>query len=234
MADAKATYEGANRLLAALPRRDYRRLAAALEPVALNRGEVLAEAGEAIRSVYFLEGGLVSVLLPLEGKKVAEVAVIGREGMVGLPALLGADSYPHRAVVHVPGSALRLPAKALRDGVRRHPALGEGLLRYAAAFFVQVSQSAVCNCLHRVQQRYCRWLLLAHDRVGSPLPLTLRYLALMLTVRLASVSEATHALVRARLIRYRRGQLDILDRPGLEAAACTCYRRIQDYFGQEP
>jgi CRP-like cAMP-binding protein len=233
MADAKAAYEGENRLLAALPRRDYRRLAAALEPVALNQGEALVEAGEPIRSVYFLEGGLVEVLLPLEGKKVAEVAIIGREGMVGLPVLLGADSYPHRAVVRVPGSALRLSAEAFRDAVRRRPALSEGLLRYAAAFFVQASQSAVCNCLHRVQQRYCRWLL-AHDRVGSPLPLTLRYLALMLTVRLASVSEATRALVRARLIRYRRGQLDILDRPGLEAAACTCYRRIQDYFGQQP
>jgi len=235
MADASAVPGGANRLLAALPRRDYRRLAAGLEPVALNQGEVLFEAGEPIRAVYFPNGGLVSVLVPLGGEKVAEVAVVGREGMVGLPVFLGADAHPHRAIVQAPRSALRLPAEALRAAVRRSPALGERLLRYADAFLVQVSQSAVCNCLHPVPKRYCRWLLMAHDRVGSDrLPFTQKLLALMLTVRLASVSEATGSLERAGLIRYRRGELHILDRPGLEAAACGCYRLIQDYCAHLP
>jgi hypothetical protein len=126
-------------------------------------------------------------------------------------------------------------AEALRTAARRSAALSELLLRYADAFLVQVSQSAVCNCLHPVPKRYSRWLLMAHDRLGSDrLPLTLKFLALMLTVRLASVSEATSALQRAGLIRYRRGELHIIDRPGLEAASCGCYRLIQDYFARLP
>jgi CRP-like cAMP-binding protein len=235
MANTNLASEGANRLLAALPRRDYRKLAGDLEPVALNHGEALFEAGQPIRSVYFPDGGLVSVLIPLEGEKVAEVAVVGREGMVGLPVFLGVDVHPHRAIVQAPGSALRLPAEAFRAAVRGSPALAERLLRYADAFLVQVSQSAVCNCLHPVPKRYCRWLLMAQDRLGSDrLPFTQTFLALMLTVRLASVSEATGALERAGLIRYRRGELHILDRPGLEAASCGCYRLIQDYFAHLP
>jgi CRP-like cAMP-binding protein len=231
MANPIVARSGTNGLLAALPQRDFQKLADDLEPVALNHGDVLFEAGQAIRSVYFLDGGLVSILVPLERNKVAEVAVIGREGIVGLPAFLGADAHPHRAIVQAPGSAMRLSSGTLRAAVRRSPALSERLLRYADAFLVQVSQSAVCNCLHPVPKRYCRWLLMAQDRVGSDqLPFTQKFLALMLTVRLASVSEATGALERAGLIRYRRGELRILDRPGLEAAACDCYWHIQDYF----
>jgi len=235
MANTKVAPGGTNRLLAALPRRDYRKLAEDLERVALNHGEALFEAGQRIRSVYFPDGGLVSILVPLEADKVTEVAVVGREGMVGLPVFLGADAHPHRAIVQAPGSALRLPAEALRAAVRSSPALAKQLLRYADAFLVQVSQSAVCNCLHSVPKRYCRWLLMAHDRLGTDrLPLTQKILALMLTVRLASVSEATGTLERAGLIRYRRGELHILDRSGLETAACGCYRLIQDYYAHLP
>jgi CRP-like cAMP-binding protein len=235
MAGANVPPGTGNQLLAALPRRDYQRLAAGLEPVALRHGEVLFEAGQPIRSVYFPEGGLVSILAPLEGDKVAEVAVVGREGVVGLPVFLGADVYPNRAVVLIPGSAQRLPAEAFRAAARRSAALGERLLRYADAFLVQVSLAGVCNCLHPVPKRYCRWLLMAHDRADSDrLPLTQKYLALMLTLRRASVSEATTALERAGLIRYRRGEVHILDRPALEAAACGCYRQIQDYFAEQP
>jgi CRP-like cAMP-binding protein len=235
MANANVPPQTTNGLLASLPGRAYRRLADDLEPVALNHGETLYEAGEPIRSVYFPDGGLVSVLAPLEGDKVAEIAIIGREGVVGLPVFLGADASPFRTIVQAPGPALRLPAAALRDAARRSAALGEQLLRYADAFLVQVGLSAVCNCLHPVPKRYCRWLLMAHDRVGSDrLPFTQTFLALMLTVRLASVSEATSALEDAGLIRYRRGELHILDRPGLEAAACGCYRLIRDYFTHLP
>lgn len=227
--------EGGNRLLAALPARVYRQLAAEFEPVVFNPGDLLFEQGQPIRSVYFPDGGLVSILLPVEGDKVTEVAVVGREGIVGLPVFLGADAYPHRAVAQARGSALRLPAGAFRANVRRNAPLSELLMRYTDAFLVQVSQSAVCNCLHPVPKRYTRWLLMAHDRLGSDrLPLTLKLLSLMLTVRLASISQATSALERAGLIRYRRGELHILDRPGLEAAACDCYRLIQDYFARMP
>lgn len=232
MADAR---EIGNRLLAALPRRDYRQLAAALEPVDLNPGQVLFEADELIRYVYFLEGGLVSILVPLEVGKVAEVAIVGREGVVGLPAFLGAKAHPHRAVVQARGAAWRMPAGSLRAAVRRSAALDEQMLRYADAFLVEVSQSAVCNCLHSVPKRYCRWLLMSQDRLGlDRLPFTQKFLALVLTVRLATVSEATTTLEQAGLIRHRRGELHVLDRPGLEAAACDCYRIIQDYFSRLP
>lgn len=227
MADESESSGTANRLLAAMPRADYRRLAARLESVALTHEQVLFEAEEPLRFVYFLDGGLVSILAPLEGDKVAEVALVGKEGMVGMPVLLGADTHPHRAVVQASGSALRMPAKALRAVVRSSRSLGERLLRYADAFLVQVSHSAVCNCLHPLPKRYCRWLLMAHDRLGSDrLPFTQKLLARLLTVRLASLSETTGVLQRAGLIRYRRGEVLILDRPGLEAAACGCYRRI--------
>jgi CRP-like cAMP-binding protein len=235
MTDAKVAPGGGNRLLAALPAQDYRHLAGHLEPVVLHPGKVLFEAWEPIRWVHFLDGGLVSILAPLEGEKVTEVAVVGREGMVGLPVFLGADSHPHRGIVQAPGSALRLPAQALPAAVTRSPALGELLLRYADAFLVQVSQSVVCRSLHPLPKRYCRWLLMAHDRLGSDrLPFSQKCPAQLLTVRLAGISEATSSLERAGLIRYRRGELHILDRPGLEAASCGCYRLLHDYFARLP
>src|SRR5579871_4670508 len=132
--------DGGNRLLAALPPRVRRWLADDLKAAVLNHGEILFEAGEPIRSVYFPDGGLVSVLVPVEGGKAAEVAVVGREGVVGLPVFLGAHAYPHQAVVQAPGSAWRLPAAALRGAARRSAALGDQLLRYTDAFLIQVSQ----------------------------------------------------------------------------------------------
>ena len=224
-----------NWVLAALPERQYRQLLPGLEPVIFERDEVLFEAGQPIPHVYFPCGGLVSLLAPVEGDKVAEVAVVGKEGVVGLPAFLGGGTSTLRALVQGPGPALRGRTADFRDRARRNPALNDRLLRYADAFLVQVAQSAVCNCLHPVPKRYCRWLLMAHDRVGSDrLPFTQKHLALMLTVRLASISEATGSLERAGLIHYRRGEFHILDRPGLEAAACGCYRLIHDYFARLP
>ncbi len=224
-----------NWVLSALPDRQYRQLLPGLEPVALRRDEILFEVGEPIPHVYFPCGGLVSILAPLERDKVTEVAVVGKEGVVGLPVCLGGSVSTLRAFVQVPGPALRGRAADFRGRILRSPALTERLLRYAEAFLVQVSQSAVCNCLHPVPQRYCRWLLMAQDRVGSDLlPFTQKFLALMLTVRLATVSEATAGLQRAGLIHYRRGELRILDRPGLEAACCPCYRVITDHFGRLP
>jgi CRP-like cAMP-binding protein len=233
MAETTVPSGEANQLLAALPAAAYRRLTPDLEQVALSQGQVLFETGKPLRAVYFPDSGLVSVLVPFDGAKVAEVAVVGREGMVGLPAFFGADVHPHRVTVQAAGSARRLPIEAFRVVVRRTPPLADRLLHYADSFLVQTSLSAACNCLHPVPKRYCRWLLMAHDRLGSDrLPFTLKLLATMLTVRLATVSEVTTALERARLVRYRRGELQILDRPGLEATACNCYRLIRDYFGR--
>lgn len=223
----------ANRILDALPPRLYRKLSPALEAIDLTCGQVLHEAGEVIRHVYFPCGGLVALLTPLSGTRAAEVAVVGREGFVGLSVLLGADISPHRAVVQSPGRALRIEAARLRTAADRSRGLSAHLLRYADAFLVQVSQSAVCNGFHTVQKRYCRWLLLAHDRVeADDLPFTHKSLALMLAVRLASVSEVAGALQRAGLIDYRRGEVRIrvTDRQGLEGSCCDCYRVIKNRF----
>jgi CRP-like cAMP-binding protein len=221
----------ANWALASLPRRDYERLSPGLEPVSLHFGEVLHDAGRPILHVYFPRGGLVSLLATEDGGRQAEVAMVGNEGMVGLPLLLGNEVAPHRALVQGAGPAWRMRADLFRSRARPHAALTRLLLRYADAFLVQVSQSAVCDHLHPVPKRLCRWLLLAQDRLGSDrLPFTQQFMADILAVRLASVSEAARPLQQAGIIHYNRGDLRILDRPGLERACCGCYRVIKERF----
>jgi CRP-like cAMP-binding protein len=221
----------ANWALASLPRGDYEQLLPSLEPVPLNFGEVLHEAGQRVPYVYFPSGGLVSLLATEDGGRQAEVAVVGNEGVVGLPVVLGNDVAPHRAVVQGTGQALRITAELFRSKARPHESLTALLLRYTDAFLVQVSQSALCDHLHPVQKRLCRWLLMAQDRMGSDrLPFTQKFMADILAVRLASVSEAARPLQQAGLIHYNRGDLRILDRPGLERACCGCYRVIKERF----
>jgi CRP-like cAMP-binding protein len=228
----RAVAEGeTNWLLGALPPRESRRLLRQLEPIQLSLGQVLHEPGQPIPYVYFPCGGLISLLTPLANDKSVEVGVVGREGMVGLSVFLGGDHAPFRVVVQGEGQALRLPAEALQEAVRSSRPLVDLLLRYVDAFLVQLAQSAACRSLHSVAKRYCYWLLMAHDRLDSDhLPFTQKFMALMLAVRLASVSEAAAALRRAGLIHYSRGGIRILDRPGLEAACCSCYQVIKDRF----
>jgi CRP-like cAMP-binding protein len=215
----------ANHLLAALPPGEYRRLARRLVAVPLAHGQALFEVDQPIRHAYFLETGLVSLLAPMEDGAQVEVGMVGREGLVGVPLLLGTDTNPFRAVVQIPGAARRLEAEELRAAVKRCPALAELLPRYLGAFLVHLTRSAACNGHHSVEKRCCRWLLTAHDRTCSDeMPLTQEYMAAMLSVRRAGVGQVTSALQRAGLIRYRRGRLTILDRAGLEARACECYR----------
>jgi CRP-like cAMP-binding protein len=194
-------------------------------------GEVLHEAGQRIPYVYFPCAGLVSLLATENGGRQAEVAVVGNEGVVGFPVFLGSDVAHHRAVVQGTGQALRISAELFRSKARPNEALTTLLLRYTDAFIVQLSQSAMCGHLHRVQKRLCRWLLMAQDRIGSDrLPFTQKFMADILAVRLASVSEAARPLQQAGLIHYNRGDLRILDRPGLERACCGCYRIIKERF----
>jgi CRP-like cAMP-binding protein len=231
MAKPPVDNSGTNWLLNALPAAEARRLLRILEPVALTFGQVLHEPGQMIPYVYFPCGGLISLMTPAGEGKSVEVGVIGREGMVGLPTLLGSGDAPFRAVAQSTGMALRLSAGALQKEVRHSSPLADLLMRYADAFLVQVAQSAACRSLHTVASRYCYWLLMAHDRIGSDqLPFNQKFMALMLAVRLASVTEAAGALRTARLIRYTRGGIHILDRPGLEAACCACYRIIKNRF----
>jgi CRP-like cAMP-binding protein len=225
-----------NRLLAALPDTEFEVLRPRLEPVGLALRDVLFEVGQAVSHAYFPTEGVVSLLCPPEGRGLGvEVGVVGREGMAGLSLFLGADVTPFRCLVQVPGGALRLRADDLRRVVVPHTRLYALLLRYTHAFVAQLSQATSCNAVHPVEKRLCRWLLAVHDRVdGERFPLTHEFLAAMLGVRRASVTDAARGLRQAGLIRYGGGQLTVLDRPGLEATACGCHRAMRAELDRLP
>ena len=212
-------------LLAALPAASYRRLLSGLQPVALQFGEVLYEAGREMRHVYFPGDSLVSLLTPVNGHRALEVGMVGPEGMVGLPVALGRAVSPVRALVQGAGGAMRMKSARFSREMRDSPLLRQGVLRYAHALLTQVSQTAACNRFHRVEQRLARWLLMTRDRVRSDqFRLTQEFLAHMLGVRRVGVTRAASSLQERMLIAYRRGNIRILDGDGLEGAACECYR----------
>jgi CRP-like cAMP-binding protein len=218
-----------NSLLAALPRKSYLRLLPGLAAVDLVFGDVLYEAGEPIRDVYFPSRSLVSLLTLVEGHLALEVGLVGREGMVGAPLALGVNVSPVRALVQGAGPALRMSATRFRNELDRSPPLQRGLLRYIHAMMVQISQTAGCNRFHVVEARLARWLLMTRDRVRSgQFRMTHEFLSHMLGVRRVGVTEAASALQRRKLIEYSRGSITILDNRGLEAACCSCYRVVRD------
>jgi CRP-like cAMP-binding protein len=222
-----------NRILAALPAEVLERLRPALEPVELELGLVVAEPNRPIEHVVFPEEGIVSIVGVLADGSAVETATVGREGMAGLPVFLGAGSMAGQAFVQVPGHGHRMPAAALREEVSGGGVLFELLGRYTQALFTMLSQSSACNRKHPVEARCARWLLLTHDRVdGDAFLLTHLILSQMLGVRRASVSEAAARLQEAGLIEYGRGRLTILDREGLERAACECYAIIRSEFAR--
>jgi CRP-like cAMP-binding protein len=223
----------ANRLLAALSPPELDRLQPYLEPAALGIRDVLYEPFDLISYVWFPTSGMVSLLSPPDdGRDMGiEVGVVGREGMAGLAVFLGVRRASLRCIVQVPGSALRLRADDFRSLVLRDGAFHGLLLRYTHAFIAQVAQAVACNSLHPVEQRLCRWLLTTRSRAGSDeFPMTHEFLAAMLGVRRASVTEAARDLARAGLIRYGRGQVTVLDGDGLEESACGCHRVVQEEF----
>jgi CRP-like cAMP-binding protein len=222
-----------NRLLGALPLDDLDLLRAHLEPVPLPQRQTLSTPGTPIDQVYFPQEGMVSLVQPLENGTTIEVGMIGNEGLVGTPVLLGADSSPLEAVVQIPGSALRMPATAFREEVGRRAGLLGVLLRYVQALHIQVSLTAACNGRHTVPERLARWLLTAHDRSTSDhLPLSHEFLSQMLGVRRAGVTVALGTLKAAGLIRNSHGQVHILDRRGLEAASCECYPIVRNEYAR--
>jgi CRP-like cAMP-binding protein len=222
-----------NGLLKVLPPADFGRLAASLTPVTLSFKQFLLEADEPIGAAYFIETGMVSYLHYLEGGEALEVGLIGSEGMVGLPLILGLDSASFGAMVQMEGTALRIGPTALRQAFNESEALRTRLLRYMQALHVQVSQTAVCNKHHSLEERLTRWLLMAHDRAGEDeFPMTHEFMSLMLGVRRAGVSVTANVLKQAGLIHYRNGRMTILDRPGLEDAGCECYGNVQRQFEQ--
>ncbi len=220
-----------NRLLIALPQVDLDLLRPYLEPVPLPHKQTLSEPNAPIDHVHFVQEGMVSLVQPLENGAMIEVGMIGNEGFVGVPLLLGADSSPLEAMVQIPGSALRVPASAFREEAGRSSALMGLLLRYVQALHTQVSLTAACNGRHTLPERLARWLLTARDRAKSDqMPLSHEFLSMMLGVRRAGVTVAVGTLKAAGLIRNTHGQITITDRQGLEAACCECYRTVRNEY----
>ena len=217
-----------NRLLASLPRQSYRDLLRHLDPVTLVFGDVLYEAGTRIRDVYFPDKSVVSLLTVVDGHNALEVGLVGGEGMVGLPLALGVETSPVRALVQGGGGAMQMTAAHFRTAFNASPPLQRRLSRYTHELMAQITQTAACNRFHRVEARLARWLLMTRDRVSSDeFRLTHEFLSHMLGVRRVGVTEAASGLQRRGLIEYARGEICILDNAGLEAAACTCYRRVR-------
>jgi CRP-like cAMP-binding protein len=220
-----------NRLLARLPLDDYQRLLPRLQLVPLELKCVLYQARSPIDYAYFPSRGVVSALTVMEDGRAIEVATIGDEGMVGLPLLVGTTTAGNRMMVQVAGEALRLSAKALKEEASQDSPLRRLLVLYHAAFSIQTSQAVACNGLHALRQRCCRWLLMTQDRSHSQVfTMTHEFLAQMLGVRRSSVSEVLEPLQEEGLIRYDRGKCTVLDRKGLMAGSCECYRRINQEF----
>ena len=217
-----------NQLLAALPLEDQERLRVGLEPVELPLGLVIFESGTKLRHLYFPSSGIVSLLYAMENGASTEIAVIGSEGAVGIALFMGGDSTPSRAVVQSAGRGHRLNAAAVKAEFDRGGPLQHVLLRYTQALIAQMTQTAVCNRHHSVDQQLCRWLLLSLDRLPSnKLAMTQELIANMLGVRREGVTEAAGRLQDAGLIRYSRGHITVLDRPKLEKRVCECYEVVR-------
>ncbi|MGN6699663.1 MAG: Crp/Fnr family transcriptional regulator [Thermomicrobiales bacterium] len=220
-----------NRLLALLPEEEYNRLREHGELVAFDVKMVVYENNGPLPYIYFPISGVFSMVTELGDGAVMEVATIGNEGMVGLPAFLGAGTSPLITYSQIPGVALRLEAGVFRDLAAPGTVLHEVLHRFTQALFILTAQAVACNRLHPVEARCARWLLMTHDRVrGETFPLTHEFLAQMLGVRRASVSEVMAQLQAAGLLTYQRGVVTIRDRPGLEGVACECYGIIAGEF----
>ncbi len=224
MAKRKAVGAPANRLLGLLPPKDYQRLRPHLQRIPLGYRQSLYRARKPIGFVYFIESGVGSLVNTMSNGDAAEVGTIGNEGVVGLPLLLGDDRAPTSVYVQVPGVGLRMKAALFSKELARSPSMRTVMLRYAHALFNQVAQSAACNHFHPIEQRCCRWLLMTHDRMRSDeFLLTQEFLAMMLGVQRTGVTAAAGPLQRPGLIRYRRGDVTILDRRGLLRRSCECY-----------
>lgn len=220
-----------NRLLDALPVDDYVRLEPHLELVPMRLGDVLYEPGVPLRYVYFPTSSIVSLLYVMEDGASAAIAIVGNEGLLGISLFMGGETTPSRAVVQSTGHGYRLKAQLLKDEFGRFGPMMHLLLRYTQALITQMSQTAVCNRHHSIDQQLCRSLLLNLDRLSSnELSMTQELIANMLGVRREGVTAAAGKLQDAGLIRYRRGKISVLDRPGIERRCCECYQVVKTEF----
>jgi CRP-like cAMP-binding protein len=225
MARANFSEARSNSILAALPERDFDRVSAHLEPIEMPLGAALYEAGSRVRQLYFPTSGIVSLLQVMADGASAEIAVVGSEGVVGIAMFMGGETTPSRAVVQSAAGAYAMSADVLKDEFGRGGMLQYLLLRYTQALITQMSQTAVCNRHHSVEQQLCRWLLMSIDRIGKgeELVMTQELIANMLGVRREGVTTAASKLQEAGLIRYARGHIEVIDRVKLEKRACECY-----------
>jgi CRP-like cAMP-binding protein len=213
--------------LAALPPDDRARLTSGAERVRLPNGKILFEAGDHVSHAFFPLSGMGSLLSTTPDGKAVEVAVVGSEGMLGLPAVLGDGNSPYEAMAQLPLEAVRIKAQVLRAEFDRNGRLKELLLRHALTLLTQIAQTAACHRFHTVEQRLARWLLMTRDRAASDsFPLTQEFLSYMLGVPRTSVTSLAVAMQRAGLIGYKRGRIAVLDAPRLEATSCECYRIV--------
>ena len=217
-----------NHLLAALPAPDYARLEPHLKRVPMPLGAVLYESGILLNHVYFPATSIVSLLYVMADGASAEIAVVGNEGIIGVSLFMGGETTPSRAVVQSAGDGYQLSGRLLKEEFNRAGAMQHLLLRYTQALLTQMAQTAVCNRHHSLDQQLCRWLLLSLDRLSSnDLLMTQELIANMLGVRREGVTEAAGRLQEAGLIRYRRGHITVIDRPGLELRTCECYAVVK-------
>ncbi len=227
--------EIAKRILACLPHEEFECILPDLKSVRLKFRTSLHEPGDKMPYVYFPNTGVISMLTVLENGDAVELATVGNEGMTDISVFLGLEESSARLIVQVPGTAMRMESDLFCEHVERIPILRTLLGYYAMSLFALVAQSAACNRMHPIVERCARWLLMTHDRVDETVfPMTHDFLAEMLGVRRPSVSVAAEALKASGLITYHRGKVTILDRPGLEAASCECYRLIRERFDRLP
>ena len=220
-----------NRLLAKLPKAEYARLEPHLTRLALTLKHKLYEPNVPIQYVYFPISGIVSMVTIMKDGTRSEVGTVGDEGMIGLPVFLGADSIPGEAFSQVPGEVWQLSVPQLKKQLARDGALHSVLNLYTQALFTQLAQSVSCNRVHDIEQRCGRWLLMTHDRVGEDsFILTQEFLAQMLGVRRASVTQVAQKLQKAKAIRYSRGVITVMNRPRLEKISCECYRIVREEY----
>lgn len=221
----------ANHLLNAMPASEWQRICPLLEVVNLPLGQVLYESGAKMSHVYFPLNAIVSLLYVMEDGASAEIAVVGNEGLVGIALFMGGETTPSRAVVQSAGKGYRLPSQVIKEEFNRAGPVMHLLLRYTQALITQMAQTAVCNRHHSLDQHLCRWLLLSLDRLsGNELIMTQELIANMLGVRREGVTEAALKLQKLGIIKYARGHISVIDRPGLEDLVCECYAVVKEEY----
>jgi CRP-like cAMP-binding protein len=230
-AEASRPSNVGNRLLDSIPANESAAVGKISEKVELERGELVAASQSQFRHLYFPIDSVFSYITDLHRGDAVESGTVGNEGFVGIPVLLGADRWIQRTIAQIPGGALKVPSSGFMELLPSLPALRALLDRYLLAYISQVSQTSACNSQHTILQRCARWILLTEDRVGrGTIPLTQEFLSYMLGVRRPSVTVTQADLQKKGLLTYTRGQIEILDRPGMEKVACECYSVVRDEF----